>query len=67
MLGQNDRHFTNDIFNCIFLTENCCILIQISLNVIHGVPINNNSAFGLDNGLAPNKRQAFTWTNDGIG
>ena len=25
--GQNGRHFADDIFKCIFLTENVCILI----------------------------------------
>ena len=28
---QNGRHFPDDIFGCLFLNENCCILIKISL------------------------------------
>ena len=32
--------FADDIVKCIFLTENCCILIEISLNVVPMGPIN---------------------------
>ena len=38
----------DDIFKCIFLNENDKIPTSI----------------GSGNGLAPNKRQAITWTND---
>ena len=31
---QNVCHFANNIFNCIFLNANVCILIEISLNQI---------------------------------
>ena len=27
-LKQNGRHFADNIFNCIFLNEKCCILIK---------------------------------------
>ena len=37
-------HFTDDIFNCIFMNENLCILIRISLNFVPKGPINNTSA-----------------------
>ena len=38
---QNGRHFTDDIFKCIFLYENAWIPIWISLNVVPKGPINN--------------------------
>ena len=47
----------DDIFKCVFLNENDIIPIQMSnwQKVI----------IGSSNGLAPNRRQAITWTNDG--
>ena len=48
---QNGRHFADDIFRCIFVNEMFCILIKISLKIVIKGPI--------DNGLAPNKRQAI--------
>ena len=38
---QNGRHFTDDIFNCIFLDENVWITINISLKIVHKGSINN--------------------------
>ena len=38
---QNGRHFTDDIFKCIFLSENVWILIKISLKFVPKGPINN--------------------------
>ena len=40
--GQNGRHFAEDIFRCIFMNENLCILIKISLNFVPRV--DNNPA-----------------------
>ena len=40
-LRQNDHDFADDIFQCIFLNENCCIIIKISLKFVHKYPINN--------------------------
>ena len=40
-LTQNGRHFLDNIFNHIFLNENCCILMKISLNIVPRGPINN--------------------------
>ena len=40
-LRQNGRHFTDDIFKCIFLNENAWILISISLKFVPKGPINN--------------------------
>ena len=38
---QNGRHFTDDIFKCIFLNENAGILLKISLKFVPKVRINN--------------------------
>ena len=40
--GQNDRHFADDIFRYIFLNENFCILIKISLKFVPKGQIDNN-------------------------
>ena len=42
--GQNGRHFTDDIFRCIFMNENVCILIIISLEFVPKGLIDNLSA-----------------------
>ena len=39
--GQNGRHFTDDIFKCIFLNENVWILVKISLKFVPKGLINN--------------------------
>ena len=36
---QNGRHFTDDIFNCIFLNEMVWISIKISLKLVPGVQL----------------------------
>ena len=41
---QNGRHFADDIFKCIFLNENVCIPIKISMNFVPKGPINNITA-----------------------
>ena len=41
---QNGRHFTDDIFKCIFLNENVWIPIEISLMFVPKGSINNNPA-----------------------
>ena len=38
---QNGRHFTDDVFNCIFLSENVWIPIKFSLKFVPKGPINN--------------------------
>ena len=43
-LGQNGHHFAADTFKCIFVNENFCNLMIISLKFIPKVPINNNPA-----------------------
>ena len=42
--GQNGRHFTDDIFKCVFLNEKFCILIQISQKFVPKSPIDNKWA-----------------------
>ena len=38
---QNGHNFADDIFKCIFLKENVCILIEISMKFVPGSPIDN--------------------------
>ena len=38
---QNGRHFPNDIFKCIFFSENVWISFKISLRFVPNGPINN--------------------------
>ena len=38
---QNGRHFADDTFKCIFMNENLCTLIQISLQFVPKGPIDN--------------------------
>ena len=38
---QNGRHFPDDTFKHIFVNENCCILMKISLRFVPHGPINN--------------------------
>ena len=39
--------------------------IRISLKFVPKGPIEKYSIIGSDNGLAPTRRQAIVWTNDG--
>ena len=39
--GQNGLHFSDDMFQCIFLNEKIYILIKISLQFVPNGPINN--------------------------
>ena len=41
---QNGRHFSDDMFKCIFLDENVWIPIEISLKFVPKCLINNNPA-----------------------
>ena len=45
--GQNDRHFADDNFKCIFMNKNVCILIEISLNILPKGPTYNKPALVL--------------------
>ena len=42
--GQNGHHFTDDIFRYIFVNENFCILMKISLKFVPKGSIYNNPA-----------------------
>ena len=42
--GQKDHHFADDVFRCIFVNENICIWIQISLKFVPERPFDNKSA-----------------------
>ena len=61
---QNRHHFAEPIFKCIFLNENIMILIKIDLSLFQE---SNKQYFSIssDNGLAPSRRHAIIWTNDG--
>ena len=48
---QNDRHFPDDIFRCIFLNQNVETSINISLKFVSKGSV-NNSSIDSDNGLA---------------
>ena len=53
--------FQKKYFQCIFFYQNYCIVIQISLKFVPVNPIDN---IWFRYGLAPNKRQAITWTSN---
>ena len=53
-------------FKCIFLKENVWILIKISLKFGSVGQIDNTPALVKKNGLAWNRQQAISWTNDGL-
>ena len=58
---HNGCHFAEDIFKYILLDETLCILILTdSLFLRVQLTISHN----LGNGLAPQRWQAITWTND---
>ena len=61
--GQNGRCLADDIFKCIFMNEKFCILIKISLKFGPKGPVYKKNSIGLNNGLAPNRRQVIIWTN----
>ena len=41
---KNGRHSTAHFLKCILVSENFCVLIQISLKFVHKDPIDNNPA-----------------------
>ena len=43
--GQNDHHFTDDIFRCIFVNEIFFIFIKIPLKFVPNGPFDNNPAW----------------------
>ena len=63
----NGCHFADNIFKCIFLMKTL-ILTTILPKRIYSPGSNwQYGSISSDNGLAPNRRQAIIWTNDGIG
>ena len=46
-LRQNGRHFPDDILKCIFMNENFCFFILVSLKFVPKGPINNIPALVL--------------------
>ena len=64
---QYGCHSTSDIFKWIFMDGKCCTWVPISPRVLLNGPTNNRAALIMasDNGLAPNRGHAFTWTYDG--
>ena len=64
--GQDGRHFADDTFKRIFLNENIRISVKISLKFVPKSPMDNIPALIFsDNGLAPTRRQAIIYSNDG--
>ena len=58
--------FAEYIFKWIFLNENLRILLKISLKCVPNVQMNQQySSIGSDSGMAPTRRQAIIWTNNG--
>ena len=55
---QNGRWYPDDIFKCIFLNENICITINISMKFVPKGQINNIPS------LVQTRRQAIIWTNN---
>ena len=55
-----------NVSKCIFFNENVWISIKISLRFVPKGSISNIFSIGLYNGLAPVRRQAIIWTNDGL-
>ena len=60
---QNGCHLTDNFFMFIFMKENVCILLQISLYFVPMGPLNEKVSIVSGNGLGPNRQQAITWTN----
>ena len=62
---QNGRHFADDIFKCIF-SERKRLNSYLNFTEVCSQGSNQQYAsIGSDNGLAPSRRQAIIWTNDG--
>ena len=58
--GQNGRRFA-DHWKCIFTNDFFFISIKTALKFVPKGP--SETSIGLDNGLAPNRRQIIIWTN----
>ena len=60
---QNGRQFANHSLMCISFKENDIMFIQISLNFVPEGQI-DRIGIGSDNGMALNRLQVTSWTND---
>ena len=60
---QNGRHLAADMFMCIYVNENFVFWLNFHRIVLLRVHFTKKNRTGLDNGLAPNGRQAIIWTN----
>ena len=60
---QNGRHFADDIFKFMFMNEMFCISYQSFTEVCSQGSEWQKDNVGLSDGLAPNMRQALTWSN----
>ena len=64
----NGRRFADDMFKSNFLNENVWFSINLSL-ITEVCPLESSQNYfriGSYNGLAPTRRQAIIWTNDGL-
>ena len=62
---QNGRHFPNDTFQMNFLERKCVNFDSDFTEVCSQWSNEQYSSIRSDNGLAPARRQAIIWTNDG--
>ena len=60
----NGCHLPDDIFECIYLNEMFAFLSKFHWSLFLRVQL-AISSIGSDNGLAPTRRQAIIWSNDG--
>ena len=65
MPKQNGRQIPDDSSKWIILNKNVQMSIQISLKFFFKFQL-KYSGIRSDNGLAPTRRQAIVWTNDGL-
>ena len=61
--GQNGHHFADDIFQMYFREWKRLYFESISIWVCSLESDKHYLSIGLDNGLAPNRRQTIIWTN----
>ena len=60
--GQNGRRFADDIFICILWMKSFVFCLKFHWSLLLRVQLQQPS-IGLDYELAPNRRQAITWTD----
>ena len=62
---KNSCDFADNIFKCIFLNENVSISLKDFTEFLFLRSNLQCPSIGSDNGLAPARRQAIIWINDG--